>query len=248
MNQKQSIQVGWDWESLSDKATQKWLIPEGRILALIPELKLEKSMTIYDLGCGLGRHSIFFASQGFKVAGSDISTAAVQATQENLKKLKLTAQIDQGKMTEITQPDASFDLVIAFKVIFHGLKPDIVKTLAEIYRILKPGGFFFGNFRGFDSEYEDLPIIIDDHTRIDDTPPEKGIPHYFCNKEDVIGFLKPFLIKSLEYIVNYIPTSQNASVSQNSADSPRLKIERTNQTSKFEKFKAHFQFIVQKPN
>jgi SAM-dependent methyltransferase len=40
--------------------------------------------------------------------------------------------------------DESFDYVLSWNVIFHGTMGDVGRRLAEIWRVLKPGGLFQG--------------------------------------------------------------------------------------------------------
>ncbi|HVR20863.1 MAG TPA: class I SAM-dependent methyltransferase, partial [Polyangiaceae bacterium] len=44
----------------------------------------------------------------------------------------------EGSATELPYPDASFDVVLSFKVLAH--VPDIERALAEMARVCRPGG------------------------------------------------------------------------------------------------------------
>jgi tellurite methyltransferase len=47
-------------------------------------------------------------------------------------------------VTEQTGPDDFFDYVLAFNVVYHGTELTLCRTLAEIRRILRPGGLYQG--------------------------------------------------------------------------------------------------------
>src|SRR3546814_2143005 len=47
-------------------------------------------------------------------------------------------------MTDLPYADASFDYVLSFNVIYHGDAGVVGRAVAEIYRVLKPGGLFHG--------------------------------------------------------------------------------------------------------
>jgi len=201
---KKSLQVGWDWSKVDDLTF--WKLPEGDVKNL-PFYIGKPPAKVFDLGCGLGRHTVYLASLGYDVYAVDISEEAVSKTKEWLIKENLEAEVSVGKMTELDQPANKFDLVLAFNVIYHAFKPDIIKTIAEIYRILKPGGYFFGTILTKDPNqpFYNKTSVIDDQTIIKQEEPEKGIPHFFSYIEDVLEFFKNFDIKDLYYREWYSP-------------------------------------------
>jgi SAM-dependent methyltransferase len=93
-------------------------------------------------------------------------------------------------------------------VIHHAFKNDVIKTISEIYRILKPGGIFYGTIK---SKEKYIPftnqnnVIIDDQTIILKGGVEDDVPHFFFYKEDVIEFFKDFEFESLIYTELYFP-------------------------------------------
>ena len=71
--------------------------------------------------------------------GIDIAERAIQIfrdrfTAENISIVKMSGEV-------IEYPDASFDTVCLGNSLHHF--PDITRVLAEMYRVLKPGGLFF---------------------------------------------------------------------------------------------------------
>lgn len=195
---EKSLQVSWDWSKVKDFTY--WKIPDGYVMSL-PYFIGKPPAKIFDLGCGVGRHTIYFASLGYEVDAMDLSADAVKSTKVWLKEEALEAKVCEGKMTELTQPDNHYDLVLAYNVIYHAFKHDMAKVINEIYRILKPGGFFFGTILTKDPNqpFYDPKGVIDEQTLIKQEEPEKGIPHFFSYIEDVFEFFKKFKIKDLYY-------------------------------------------------
>ncbi|TFF84016.1 class I SAM-dependent methyltransferase [Candidatus Heimdallarchaeota archaeon] len=185
-----SLQVGWKWKEVDDESF--WRIPNGEVMALIYYLGKDPSKIVYDLGCGLGRHTVYFAAQGYQVYASDISAVAVKETKAWLAAEGLSAVVEQGKMTTIKQPSETFDLVVSFNVIYHAYKKNIEKAITEIYRILKPGGLFFGTFLSKNPDSPFRSPEVAPQTIIKYGGVEDGIPHFISTKKDVLTFLKDF--------------------------------------------------------
>jgi SAM-dependent methyltransferase len=82
---------------------------------IVGRLKARAARTILDLGCGSGRHVVYFAQQGFSVFGVDHSPAGIALTQQWLGREGLSATL---RVHDITEPlpfeDAFFEAVNHF--------------------------------------------------------------------------------------------------------------------------------------
>jgi ubiquinone/menaquinone biosynthesis C-methylase UbiE len=109
---------------------------------LFPHLKSKLTgteSTALDFGCGPGRFTVDLAELiGGTVVGVDITPELIEIAQKS----SLVSYRCIGTQT-LPFPDASFDLVWSCLVL--GGIPDnqIIKTIHEINRVLKPGGLFF---------------------------------------------------------------------------------------------------------
>jgi SAM-dependent methyltransferase len=195
------MQTGWNWKVVKD--TAKWKQPDGAVMALVPLLSAWQRPRVYDIGCGLGRHLTFFSSIGCDVAGSDISPEAVAESSRVLRALNVVPDVKEGRMTRIDQPDGAFSLVIALRVIHHATKSDVVKAITEVHRILVPGGYFFATFKADTEARPKSAIILDAQTAIWQDEPEKGIPHFYSRRDDVLDFMGKFTTVSLKYCDAY---------------------------------------------
>jgi len=97
--------------------------------------------TVLDVGSGLGIDS-FIASaatgpQG-KVIGIDISSSEVAHAQKRARERGLDLRFVTAEMENLPLPDESVDVVISNGAFC--LVPDKAKALAEMLRVLKPGG------------------------------------------------------------------------------------------------------------
>lgn len=102
---------------------------------------LAPGMTVLDCGCGPGTIPLDFAElvAPGEVWGIDLDASYVLRAQELATERKLSnSHFRQGSVYELPFPDQSMDAVFASTVLAHLSQP--LAALAEIKRVLKPGG------------------------------------------------------------------------------------------------------------
>ncbi|MDJ0770671.1 MAG: class I SAM-dependent methyltransferase [Ilumatobacter sp.] len=112
------------------------------------ELGLRAGDRVLDVGAGFGRHVYECARRGAEVVALDYAADEVVETLNTLG-----AMIEDGEATEdqvlgvmrgdakrLPYPDGAFDVVITSEVLEH--IQDDVAAIAEMTRVLKPGGRF----------------------------------------------------------------------------------------------------------
>ncbi len=139
--------IGWD-NLYADAAWLPWAQrpPLGATLEWIRRLRLSGATRVYDMGCGLGRHSVCMAEEGFSVVATDISPRAVAATRRALSAKGLEADVACADMTSIPFPDEHFDGVLSIGVLEHGTRSTMEQAVAEVLRVLRPGGLLLASF------------------------------------------------------------------------------------------------------
>ncbi len=107
-----------------------------RRLALAAPFLAQQPCRLLDCGCGSGGYvSAFDALPGIEAFGLEYEADKVSAARaKGLGEDKVL----QGDIQAMPYPDASFDAVLLNEVLEH--VPDHDKGLAEVSRILKPGG------------------------------------------------------------------------------------------------------------
>jgi SAM-dependent methyltransferase len=119
-----------------------------------------KDAAVLDLGCGHGALLHVAREAGYTdLLGIDNSPAQVAAA----KRLGIPG-VHQGDLLEAirTMPAASRDVIIAFDVIEHFTKDELIDVTDEVLRVLKPGGRWIvhvpngASLFGGASRYDDL--------------------------------------------------------------------------------------------
>jgi len=150
---------------------------------------------ILDLGCGDGRHLVFFGGRGYEMFGLDIAPTAIRLANEWLAEKGLSAELVACDMTTIPWPEGFFDAVVCVQVINHHRIRDIRKTLGEIHRVLRPGGYLFltvGTKRPQNPSRWCLVKEVEPNTWVRLEGHEKGVPHHFFDEEELMRELAVF--------------------------------------------------------
>jgi ubiquinone/menaquinone biosynthesis C-methylase UbiE len=93
---------------------------------------------VLEIGVGVGSDHFRFAQAGNRMTALDLSQEHLKQTTRHLELEGLTTTPVYGDAEKMPFEDESFDLVYAFGVIHH--TPDTEAAVAEIYRVLRPGG------------------------------------------------------------------------------------------------------------
>jgi SAM-dependent methyltransferase len=97
-----------------------------------------RGQSVLEIGVGLGADHQRFAAAGAHLCGVDLTLRAVEHARRRLELFGFTSLLRQGDAENLSFEAASFDLVYAWGVIHHS--PNTARAVAEIHRVLKPGG------------------------------------------------------------------------------------------------------------
>ncbi len=194
------------WEKIFREHGYFFLNPHPDITRLAELFKTHGVKRILDIGCGTGRHLVYLSRMGFQVDGFDSSPHAIALAQKWLDEEGLTATIREHLMERsFPYPDMSFDAVISIQVIHHNLINDILFTISEIVRVLKPRGLIFIAVPVLGpkpvSPEEDWQFFqVEDGTYIPQSGPESGIPHHYFTEDELCEAFNRF--ETLEIYVD----------------------------------------------
>jgi len=97
---------------------------------------------ILEIGVGAGTDHLQWARAGCECHGVDLTAAAIETAGKHLALYGLKSDLRHIDAEVLPFKDASLDLVYSWGVIHHSEKPE--RIIAEIHRVLKPGGIFVG--------------------------------------------------------------------------------------------------------
>ncbi|MEI6428384.1 MAG: class I SAM-dependent methyltransferase [Pseudanabaena sp. ELA607] len=116
-----------------------------QIQGLQVDYRHDQSAKILDLGCGTGALTLqllnYFPTA--QIFGIDLSSAMLDVALQKLITHQQRLNLSLKDATDLDFSTASFDLVVSSSVFHYFTEPN--RTLSNIYRILKPGGYLIIN-------------------------------------------------------------------------------------------------------
>lgn len=181
------------WDELYKDPSFRLRDPNDEVVVFAHHLdQLGADPAVLDVGLGAGRHVVYLARKGYRVYGADVSERGKHYAEGWLAEEGLSAQLSVADMRDLPYSDAFFAAAFSVGVLTHGTLADIRKALAEMARVLRPGGLFLGTFISTESSLLGKGERIDDRTWICDDESEAGVTHHFMTAEDVMEEVAPF--------------------------------------------------------
>jgi len=187
----------WDRRWATAEGRADWIDAHPDVIAILPELKARGFSTALDLGCGVGRHALLLARHGFDVDAYDGSATGLAVLNEEAERRGLAVRTQHGNADALPFADGAFDFVLSWNVIYHGNLGDTGRRIAEVWRVLKPGGVFQATFLPTRNANYGLGRRIAPDTFVIDGSEERGHPHFYCDAATLVGLLSGFELLSL---------------------------------------------------
>lgn len=95
---------------------------------------------VLEVGCGMGTMAMNWAFADVQMTAVDLNQTAVDQTKRRLELAGVAAEVQQADARALPFADSAFSYAYSWGVLHHS--PDIQTSLAELMRVLRPGGGF----------------------------------------------------------------------------------------------------------
>lgn len=135
----------YEWYNRNERMRMRY--PSDLAIGFVAN-NLRSPGRVLDLGCGSGRHVIMAAEFGHEAHGVDLAHEGLDYCAEVAASRGLRVHLRQAGMADTGYADATFDAVICYNAINGNTLAEQRAVVAEIWRILQPGGCLLVNFYG----------------------------------------------------------------------------------------------------
>ena len=121
---------------------------------------LPGAVTVLDCACGIGTQAIGLALRGYRVRGSDLSTAAIERATLEGQRLGAEVELSVADFRDLSSIEGTFDVVLCCdNAIPHLLtESDLLLALASMTERLRPDGLLVITMRDFDIAIAERPV------------------------------------------------------------------------------------------
>jgi SAM-dependent methyltransferase len=131
-------------------------------LAAMREVVLATGNRLADVGCGRGGPGLWVAAAtGAHLVGVDIAQTGVDAATDTARRLGVDASFMLGSFEDLPLGDAGVDVVMSIDAFLF--TPDKQAALAEVARVIRPGGRLVMTSWDYHSQPDNRPPQVDDH-------------------------------------------------------------------------------------
>ena len=178
-----------DWNELFYDEKNRELAPEAelfRFVSLLEKTFSERPLSIWDLGCGAGRHTVAIARSGHRTYASDVAPKAIELTREWLSKTGAEANLQLAEMTHFPwQDDIKFHGVFSWAVLQHNTLDNIFRVINLIHSKLLPGGMLLATVISDKADGFGNGSEIEPKTFVLDKGKEAGVPHHYFDEKGI---------------------------------------------------------------
>ena len=99
-----------------------------------------RGKVVLEVGSGMGTMAMNWAQHGAVMTAVDLNPVAVAQTQQRFRQRNLPVRVMQADSTNLPIANETVDYAYSWGVLHHS--PNLEKSIAELFRVLRPGGGF----------------------------------------------------------------------------------------------------------
>ncbi len=201
-------------------ATWNKLFLDEKFIAFLPQPEVykfvkvlegifpDRPLSIWDLCCGAGRHTVLISQMGHNTFGSDISENGINYTQKWLENNGLKATLKVSDMTDSPFTGMNFNGAISWDALHHNTISNINKAVNNVYENLCENGMFMVSLLSTKGGAFHIGNEIEKNTFVSEEGSEAGVPHHYFDEQGIRDLFKKWKIVSLiEVVATYIETA-----------------------------------------
>lgn len=188
---KENAQINQDvWKKIYREGKGDLKYPNDLLVRVANMLfPKEKSAKVLDFGFGTGANALHFAKLGHDVHGLEISSDALEKTSAKFEESGFKPQLHlYNAGNRFPFEDASFDIVVAWQVLYYNSWESLLPTVKEIERVLRPGGLFVGAIAAPGDISQSHAEFLGDSTYRSLVPGQEGCIVIIPEKEELQRF------------------------------------------------------------
>jgi len=196
---------GVRWDRLHGQTRFRPAYPSESVVRFLARRSGGVADHILDLGCGAGRHLGLAARSGVAI-GVDVSMEGLLHAAEHLP-LDAPVILSVAESGKLPFADATFDLVVAYGVLYYNDRAGYGRSVGEVRRVLRPGGWLLAVTRSTtDSRFGQGRAVDTSSFQLDtDATNEIGMTICFLDEpsvQEMFGEFSQVLVERQEFTSN----------------------------------------------
>ena len=189
------------WDDVLNKGLYALTVPNKWVVEKLSFFQRLNKGAFLDLGCGLGRHIEPLIGALRLSVGLDISDTAIRKARSRIKSDSSTACVVKGFIDNLPFKNEVFGSVLAWRCLYLQDLEGIIRTIAEIRRVLCPDGqiicsvrsttntlYYIGKEKGKEIEKNTFHFPDEDF---------HGVNYHFFTENEIYRLFHGFKIKNL---------------------------------------------------
>ncbi|NHI90933.1 MAG: class I SAM-dependent methyltransferase [Candidatus Lokiarchaeota archaeon] len=164
----------------------------------------DEDLKIWDVGCGAGRHTVFFARYGFNTYATDISENGIKLTKKWLDKENVSTHLKVADVTESPWRDIKFHGILSWNVLQHMSIKDFSKRIEILKASIIPNGLILLSLISNKAQDYGMGEKIEKNSFIHTEGLEKGVIHHYFEEDELKTYFKGWklriFIEKIEHI------------------------------------------------